>query len=190
MPRAHHADQSIAEQPLGTQFRARRPAHHTRFQIDRAVAQRRAVLVGFGHEAQAYAGRLFGDAGDQCGAEVFDKSFAGTKGEGARHLQEVGLLGRTQHRLGLLHKLGDPLTQFQRTRRWHQAAAGPDQQRIAGGFAQSRQRPAHRRWTQAQAFGGAGDTAFCQQHIEGDQQVEIGSGHAWPQVGRYGAACT
>lgn len=94
MLRAHHTDPSIAEQALGTQFRARGIGYHAGFQIDRAVAQCRAVLVDFGQEAQAYARRLFGDAGDQCGTEVFDKTFAATQGESARHPQEVGLLGR------------------------------------------------------------------------------------------------
>jgi hypothetical protein len=81
---------------------------------------------------------LFGDARNQPGAEIFDKAFTGAQGERANQLREVRLLGRTQHRFDLLHQLADLLSQGQCPRRGHQTASGPDQQRIASGFAQSR----------------------------------------------------
>jgi hypothetical protein len=76
-----------------------------------------------------------------------------------------------------LHDLADAFTQFQRPRRGDEAASCPHQQRIAGRLAQSRQRAAHRRLTEPQAPGRARNAAFREQHVEGDQQVEIGSRH-------------
>ena len=78
----------------------------------------------------------------------------------------------------VLHELADPLAQLERARRRHQAAPGPDQQRIAGRLAQSRQRPAHRRRAQPQPLRRARHAALGEQHVEGDQQVEIGCRHA------------
>ncbi|MNF90512.1 hypothetical protein D3C84_730780 [compost metagenome] len=114
------------------------------------------------HETQAHAWCLCGDEGDQRSAEVFDEAFAGAQSEGAFQVHEVGLLGRAQHRFYLLHQLTDPLAQFQCSRRRHEAAPGPDQQRIARGFAQTCQRPAHRRRTEAQTLGGPRHAALVQ----------------------------
>ena len=58
------------------------------------------------------------------------------------------------------------------------AAAGPDQQRIAGGLAKSRQHPAGRRRAELQPRRRPGDTAFTEQRIERDEQVEIRDRHA------------
>ena len=44
-----------------------------------------------------------------------------------------------------------------------------------------RQRPAHRRRAEAAAFGRARDAAFREQHIQGDEQVEIGPRH-WATI--------
>jgi hypothetical protein len=103
----------------------------------------------------------------------------GSPWEGAGELRQVGRLGGTQHRLAVLHQLADALAQFQRARRRHHPAPGPDQQRVAGDFAQARQRAAGGRRTELQPPPGARDVAFGQQHVEGDQQVEIGAGHGW-----------
>jgi hypothetical protein len=61
-------------------------ADHAGLQVDDAVAQRRAVLVGLLHEAQAHAGRLGADAREQRRPEVLDEAFAGAQREGARQL--------------------------------------------------------------------------------------------------------
>jgi hypothetical protein len=73
--------------------------------------------------------------------------------------------------------LTDALAQFDRARRRHETAPGSDQQRIARRLAQSRQRPAHGRWAESQAAGGARHAAFGEQDIKGEQQVQIGSSH-------------
>ena len=138
----------------------------------------RAVLVRLLHEAQPHAGRLPADAGDQVRAEILDEAFAGPQREGADELFEIELLDRAQHRLRVLHELADPLAELERAGRGNQAAPGPDQQRIARRLAQPRQGPAHRRRAEPQPPGRARDAAFGEQHVEGDQQVEIGSRHA------------
>ncbi|MNN41440.1 hypothetical protein D3C81_1555590 [compost metagenome] len=148
MGTVHHANEAILEQGPATQLRTGRLADHAGFQVDAAVAQRRAVLVEFLQEKQAYAGGFGAQAGDQARAEIFHETVAGAQGEGASQLPKVQLFGRTQHRFGLLHQLPDLLAQGDGARGWHQAASGPDQQRVAGGAAQSRQRPAHRRGAQ------------------------------------------
>ncbi|MNY32799.1 hypothetical protein D3C86_1670380 [compost metagenome] len=132
------------------------------------------------HEAQPYPGRLPGHARNERRAEILDEAFTAAQGEGAAELPEVRLLGWPQYRFCVMHQLTDPLTQLQRPGCRHQAPSGPDQQRIAGGFAQACQRPTHRRRAQSQALGGARNAAFGKQHIKGDQQIEIGSGHLSP----------
>ena len=143
-----------------------------------AVAQRRAVLVGLLHEAQPHAGRFRADARDEIRPEILDEAFAGPQRERPDELPEVELLGGAQHRLAVLHELADPLAQLERPRRGNETAPGPDQQRIARRLAQPRQRPAHRRRAEPQPLGGARDAAFREQHIERDEQVEIGCRHA------------
>ena len=63
-------------------------------QVDGAVAQRRAVLVGLLHEAQPHAGRLRADARDQGRAEVLHEALAGAQRERADEL----LRGRASRR--------------------------------------------------------------------------------------------
>ncbi|MNY15070.1 hypothetical protein D3C86_1482680 [compost metagenome] len=180
----YDADEAVAEQGLGAQLGAGVLADDAGFQVDAAGAQRRAVFVWLLHKAQAYARRLLCDARNQRRTEVFGKAFAAAQGEGSHQLLEVDLRGGAQHRFGVLHQLRDALAQFQRSGRRHQAAPGPDQQRIAHGFAQARQCPAHCRGAQPQALGGARHAAFGEQHIEGDQQIEIGCGHLSPPAWR------
>ena len=53
-------------------------------------------------------------------------------------------------------------------------APSPDQQRIASGLAQPRQRPAHRRRTELQPPGRARHATFREQHVQGHEQIQIG----------------
>ncbi|MNV90154.1 hypothetical protein D3C71_1845080 [compost metagenome] len=88
------------------------------------------------------------------------------------------MLRRTQHRFHVTHQHADPVAQFQRPGCGDQAAPGAHQQRVARGFPQARQRAAHGRGAEAQAPGGARHAAFRKQRIQGDQQIEVGRGHA------------
>jgi hypothetical protein len=75
-------------------LRTDRLPHDAGFQIDRPVAQWRAVLVRLLHEAQPHAGSVLADAGNEVRSEVLDKAFAGPQGEGSDQLPEVEFLGR------------------------------------------------------------------------------------------------
>ena len=177
MPAAHDADEAVAQQRLRAHLRTGRGRDHTGFQIHGAVAQQRAVLVELAEEAQPHAGRLLGDPRDEGGAEVLDEALAGAQRERAHQSLEVELLRGTQDRGGLLHELAHRLAQRECAGRGHETAAGPHQQRIAGGLAQARQRAAHRGRTQPQPPRGARDAALREQHVERHQQVEVGGGH-------------
>src|SRR3990167_813049 len=70
---------------------------------------------------------------------------------------------------------GGAYRRFQRLgagRRLH-AAAHPHQQRVVEQFAQATQGVAHRRLTERQTFGGAGNILLAHQRIEHAQQVEV-----------------
>jgi hypothetical protein len=62
-----------------------------------------------------------------------------------------------------------------RERRRGEGAAAADQQGIAEGLAQARERPAHRRLAEAHVGGGVGDVAPPEQRLERRQQIEIES---------------
>ena len=109
--------------------------------------------------------------------EGLHKALTGPQREGPDELAEIEHLGGAENRFRLLNEVADPLAEFERPRGGNQAAPGPDQQGIARRLAQPRQRPAHRRRTEPQPFGGARHAAFRQQDIQGDQQIEIGSRH-------------
>ncbi len=81
--RPHHADETVAEEQLGPQLGAGRLPHHPGFEVDAAVAQRRAVFVELGREMQPHAGSFGGDPGDQLGAEILHETLAGAQREGA-----------------------------------------------------------------------------------------------------------
>jgi len=175
---SHRANVTIAEQGLHAQFWSGRLFHHTGFQMDNPVAEGRAVFVGLRHKTQSHAGRGRVDARDEFRPEVFHKAFAGPQREGAVELFEIEFLHGTKHRAAIFHELPDPLAEFERAGSGHEIASSPDQQRIAGGLTQSRQRPTHGRRTEPQTSGRACDAAFRQQDIQGDQQVKIGLQHA------------
>lgn len=79
--------------------------------------------------------------------------------------------------MGLLDHVAHLLAQFQRARGRRQAAAGAYQYRVAQRVADPPQGAAHGRRAQVHAPGRPGDTAFVQQDIQGQQQVEVGQGH-------------
>src|SRR6185295_3301634 len=94
VPRSHDADETIPEQCVGANLRTRRLPDHAGFQIDGPVAKRRALLVGFLHEAEPHAGSLLGGARDEIRSEVLDEAFAGTERERPDEPFEIELLGR------------------------------------------------------------------------------------------------
>ena len=179
MAAAHHTDKSVAKQGLHPHLGAGGRTDHTGFQIHTAVAQRAAVLMRLGHKTQPHAGGLGADTCQQAGTEVFDKPLAGAQGEGALQLLQVDRFDRAQHHGGVLHQLAHLLTQRQRTRCGHQAPARAYQQRVTRRLAQARQRPAHGRRAEPQTPGGACHAAFGEQHVQRDQQVQIGEGHGF-----------
>ncbi|MNV42237.1 hypothetical protein D3C71_1339060 [compost metagenome] len=145
MARAHHADEAVFKQCARAQLGAGRVAHHAGFQVDLAFAQRRTALVGLLHEAQPHAGGFVASAGEQPGAEIFDKAVAGTQREAAIQPRQVQCFGGPQHGFHVLHQFMHMGAQRQRARRGNQPASGAHQQRVARGGAQPRQRTAHGR---------------------------------------------
>ena len=84
------------------------------------------------------------------------------------------LVLRREDRLPILHEPADALAKLERSRRGNERAPGSDQERIARRLSQSRERPAHRRRAEAQAPRSARDAALCEQHVERDEQIEVG----------------
>ena len=177
MALAHDADETVSEQRLRAHLRTYRACDNAGFQVDRPVAKRAAVLVGLLHEAKPYAGRLLAHAGNEVRSEILHEAFAGAQRERAHQLSEVGLPGRAQNSFRVLHQLADPIAQLKRSRCGNETPPGPDQQRIAGGLTQPRQRPAHCRRAQPQPLGRARNVSLRKEHIQGDKQVEIGLRH-------------
>ncbi len=94
VPHSHDANETVPEQALRPHLRTSLLPHDAGFQIDGPVAKRRAVLVRLLHEAQPNAGRLLIEAGNEGGAEVLYKAFAGPQRKGSDELFKVELLGR------------------------------------------------------------------------------------------------
>ena len=176
MARPDHADVAVSKQCLRSDFRPDRLVDHARFEIDGTVAHRPAVLVELVQEMDANAGRLLGDPGEQGSAEVLDETLAGAHREGSVEASEIERVGGPQAGLGLMNESTDRIAQLERTRRSHQTAPGADEQRVTGRFTQSRERSAHRRGAEVQSPRSTRHIAFGEQHVEGHQQIEIGSG--------------
>jgi hypothetical protein len=185
VPLAHDTNVPIAEQSLHPQFRSACCLHNTGFKVNCPVAKRCTVFVRLLHEAKTHAGCFVSDSRNEVRSEVLHKAFAGSQREDAGKLFEIEFLCRTQDRFSILHDLTDALAKFERAGRGHELASRPDQEWIAGRFPQSCQRPAHRRGAEAQSLGRAGYVSFREQHIEGDQQIEVGARHE-PKGSRYG----
>jgi hypothetical protein len=93
-------------------------------------------------------------------------------------MPEAGFFRRAKNRFHVLDQPADLLADLDGAGGGDKAAAGPDEQGIAHGIAQSRQGTAHGRGAQAQPFGRASDAAFRQEDIQGDKQVQVRSRHA------------
>jgi hypothetical protein len=132
---AHDADEAVPEQELGPHLRAGRRADDSGLQVDAAVAERAAVPVRLGHEAQAHAGSLPARPGDERRPEILHETVARAQGERSGEPLEIESPGGPQYRLRLLHQPSDLLSQLQRPRGGNEAASRPDQQRIAGRLA-------------------------------------------------------
>jgi hypothetical protein len=72
---------------------------------------------------------------------------------------------------------GEALAQRLGVRGEHHPPPGPHQQRIAGGVAQPRERPAHGRGREAEPPRGVDHAALVQQGVERAQKVQIASIH-------------
>ena len=94
LARAHHANETVAEQCLRTHLRTRCLPHNAGFEIDGAVAKWRAVLIRLRHETQPHAGSFLADARNEVRSEVLHKAFAGPQREGSDELFEAELLSR------------------------------------------------------------------------------------------------
>lgn len=178
MSRTDDADEVIAKKVLRPDFRTHGRTDDAHFQIDPSVAQQYAFLVGLGDETQPHAGRFFGEARDEFRSEVFNEALTGSQGEGSNECVQVELFGGTQDFLDFLNEPADPFAEFERAGRGNEVSSGPDQEGIAGRFAQAGQCPAHRGRTEAQPFGRPRDAAFREKNFECDQQIEIGARHA------------
>ena len=178
MRRAHDADKPVPEQRLCPQFGSGRRTDDSGFQIDRAVAQGCAVSVRLQHEAQPDTGGIRAGSGDESGAEIFGETFTGAQGECPDQSGKVKRLCGAQNRFRFSHQYADPVAQFERPGRRDEAATRTHQQGVAHRFAQAGKRAAHRRRAEPEPAGGACDTAFGKQHVQGDQQVEIRFRHA------------
>ena len=177
MPPAHDANEAVPEQRLRTDLRSGRLSHYAGFQIDGPLAKRRVVLVRLLYEVQPHTGCFPAKACNEGRPEVLRKAVAGPQRERSNQFFEIERLPGAQNRSCVLDEQADPLAKFDCPGCGNEAAPGPDQQRIAGRRAQSRQRPAHRRRAEAQPLGSARHAAFREQDIEGDEQIEIGGRH-------------
>src|SRR4249919_645346 len=139
----NHADEPVAEQPLRADLRPHGLARHAGFEVDHAVAQRRAVLVELRNELKVHVGCFRRDAREHRGPEGFDETLRAADGERARKRLEVQLQRRAQNGLRIIDDLVDAITQFQRARCRHQPAPSTYQQRVARGIAQPCERATH-----------------------------------------------
>src|SRR5690348_2611262 len=108
MPRPHDADKAVPEQGLGAHFRAGCRSDDTGLQINRSVAERRAVLVRLLHEPQPHAGSLIADPSNEVRSEGLDEALAGPQRKRPHQPLEVELLGRAKDRFAVLYELPDP----------------------------------------------------------------------------------
>jgi len=137
MSRAHDTDEAVLKQRLDAHLWSRLP-QHADLQVDQPFAKRMDVLVGFGCEAQPYAGRLSGNRRDQPRREGFHKALVGADRKGALERSHIQRGGRgPQHGANIAFELAHPLAESCGMRCRHQPPAGADQQRVAGRDAQA-----------------------------------------------------
>jgi len=129
---AHHADEAIAEQSLRAYLRTRAVSDDAGLQIDTAVAQRRVVLVGFCMKRSRTPGASLPTRVMRPGPKFSTKPSLVRSVNVRTNCTEVERLGRSSepHRSSM-HELADPPPKLERAWRRHEAASGPDQQRIA-----------------------------------------------------------
>ncbi|MNS59782.1 hypothetical protein D3C72_927530 [compost metagenome] len=145
MPLPDNADQSIPEQGLAAHLRARSLFDDAGFQIDASFTKRRAVLVRLLEEEQADAGRVLRHPLQQTGSKALYEAVAGPQGVGPGQLSKIKAVVGTQHGPRIVNDLANAVPKLGRSGGRDQPSPGSDQQGVAGRFAQSRQRAAHRR---------------------------------------------
>ncbi len=143
-------------------------------EVQAPVLERRRHCVGGElHRVDAHPGRLAPDRRHErrqefVGADVahvHDEASLRARGVEARALAQ-GQIDLAQRRLDLARELVGA-----RSRR--DAAAAPDEERVAQRQAQPRERMAHRRLAQTEGLGGAADAARGVHRREDVQQVEV-----------------
>ena len=173
MSLAHHTNETVPEQRLYADLRASRLSCYRSLEIDRALAKWRAVLVGLPHEAEAHTRRLLADTTNEVRSEIFNEAVAGSDSENSNELLEVEPVCGAKNGLSVFYQLTDLLAELERAGCGNETSSGPDQQGIARRLTQPRQRPAHRRRAEPQPSTRASNTAFSEQHIKGDEQIEV-----------------
>ncbi len=113
MALAHDTDIAVVEQSLGAHFGSDGLLDDTGLQIDAAIAQRPALLVGLAHEAQPDIRGGSHDPRHELGPEILHETFSGAQGEGPLETRKIEPLRRTQHGAGFLHERTDRFAESQ-----------------------------------------------------------------------------
>ncbi|GAA4991065.1 hypothetical protein GCM10025734_18230 [Kitasatospora paranensis] len=143
------------------------------FEIDLAPTQLGCVRAGFGGQAQLDTGGPAVDGGDQGGATGLDQGVVPAHGEHPFQRRQVEFLLCGKELVGLLHEGVDLGADGECAGGGDHAAAGADQDLVAGGLADASQGAAHRGCGDVEAGRGAGDAALFQQRVQGREQVQI-----------------
>jgi len=178
VPQPGHAHEAVPVEGLGTNLRACAAAHHTQLQVHFAATQGPAVLVGLLQEVDSHPRCLAPEAIQKGQAVGLHEPIPGPQGERARQAAEVQLLSWLQNQAYRFHQGAHLFPQGQGPGSRHQPASRPHQQRVLERFPQPGQGAAHGRGAELQAPGGPGHLAFFQEGLQGEQQVEVGQGHA------------
>ena len=181
MARAHDADEAVAEQRLGAQLGTRRPLDDPGLEIDRPLAERRASLSGFGTKRSRTPGASAPTRAISSGPKFSTKpSLVRSVNVRTSRARSGSSAGRstasasctswpTRSRSSSARGVGT------RPRPARTSSGSPVVSRsrasarlIADGLSRSRR-------------AARGDAALVEQHVEGDEQVEIGRA-TWPDV--------
>ena len=168
------ASRSRATVSLNGAGRQRRPGHGEA-DVDLALFHPSQDVAPDRREGEIDAGRLALEPGDEAGRDQDRLGVGGGQTEGPlqprridrRRTEEPAQAFERRRHLGLQRFGG---------RRRREAAADPDEQRIAENLAQPRQRPAHRRLAQAHLGRRPGDVAQPKQRLQRGKEIEIESG--------------
>ncbi len=172
MAAAHHAYKAVDEKLLDLDLRAGLP-EDAQLQVHGALAQVGHVLVALGQKAHGQTGSL-GPKDLRQGLGVHPgQQVDGADVEGALHVAQLRRVVGADEPLGILHHPADLGAQFQRAWGEHQALAGTHQERVAERLAGAGEDAAGGGRAQAEAARGGRDALFTQQHVEGEEEVQV-----------------